>query len=281
MEKRERGQDEPFKVIPLTQYDADETNFDFIKSPLPRPPFRLLAIGSTMSGKTTMALNLIGDFLIHNGKSIFDKIFVFTPTALSDTKFQLFADSDALNDRTYITSDLNMEIISYLTNRPADDDQILVYIDDFASAKKELKEKVFQDLYFRGSHHANLSTIFCSQYYYAIPINIRTNASHIIVYPLSGAREHSLLKYELSNPTIHDEIFDEMLKQVHSEPHSFLYYEMASRKFHKNFDTNEFDVLSEGDKEADCSPNVPEEKKDDKDDKKEDKKEEKDEKDDA
>ena len=89
-----------------------------------------------------------------------------------------------------------------------------------------------------------------SQYYYSIPINIRTNASHLIVYPLSGAREHSLLKFELSNPTIHDEIFDEMLKQVHSEPHSFLYYELSNRKFHKNFDIEVFDAISEEEDKA-------------------------------
>ena len=34
-----------------------------------------------------------------------------------------------------------------------------------------------------------------------------------------------------------------MIKQVHSEAHSFLYYELANRKFHKNFDFKEFDVF--------------------------------------
>ena len=158
--KRERRKDDPFKIIPLAQYETDVSDFDFIREPLPRPPFRLLAIGSTMSGKTTTILNLISEFLIKDGKSIFDKIFVFTPTALSDPKYQLFSDSEALNDRTYLTNELNMEIINYLINRPPDNENILVYLDDFGSSKKEMKDKIFQDLYFRGSHHSRLSTIF-------------------------------------------------------------------------------------------------------------------------
>lgn len=268
--KRERSKDDPFKIIPLTQYETDVSDFDFIREPLPRPPFRLLAIGSTMSGKTTTILNLISEFLIKDGKSIFDKIFVFTPTALSDPKYALFSDFEALNDRTYLTNELNMEIINYLINRPPDNENILVYLDDFGSSKKEMKDKIFQDLYFRGSHHSRLSTIFASQYYYSIPINIRTNASHLIVYPLSGAREHSLLKFELSNPTIHDEIFDEMLKQVHSEPHSFLYYELSNRKFHKNFDIKVFDAISEEeDGEGVKSVPIEDKKEEDKEDKKE------------
>ena len=42
-----------------------------------------------------------------------------------------------------------MEIINYLINRPPDDENILVYLDDFGSSKKEMKDKIFQDLYFQ------------------------------------------------------------------------------------------------------------------------------------
>ena len=90
-------------------------------------------------------------------------------------------------------------------------------------------------LYTRG-RHSNITVIINSQYYYYVPTPIRANLSGIMIYRLMSNRELTLIKYELSTPKIHDEIFDEAYNEATKEEHSFLYINIAKQKFYQNFE---------------------------------------------
>ena len=58
-------------------------------------------------------------------------------------------------------------------------------------------------------------------------------------------RELSLIKYELSTPKIHDDLFDEVYDEATKEEHSFLYMNLAKQKFYQNF---EYELTTEEEK---------------------------------
>jgi Poxvirus A32 protein len=253
---RKRSPSHPYKVLPYECDNEGEKKFDFILDPIPKPPFRLLSVGSTLTGKTTSLINLVGEFLTYeDGTSIFDEnlhehepydengeftnefrqaIYIFTPNALKDKKLVIFNETFG-SDIVYLSNELDLQIIEGLINRPDDGRNILVFIDDFASATRDMKDKIFMDLYFRA-RHSGISTIFASQYFYNIPINVRAQASHYMIFPLKDNQEAILLKKTLQTPKVNGRLFDEMMKDCFSEQYNFLFFDAEHQRFYCNWD---------------------------------------------
>ena len=145
--------DEPNKIVLLgDESDVNDSHeFNFIPYPVPRPPCRLLLVtcrlllvGSCQCGKTNVALNLITRFWIYpnSDESIFDEIYIFTPTALSDPKLKVLAKHPDLVNKVYLSDKLETDLIDELLARKPDDFEngmmphTLVFVDDFAGDKK-------------------------------------------------------------------------------------------------------------------------------------------------
>ena len=243
------------KIVLLgDEEDASNPEFSFIQPPIPKPPCRLLLIGSSNCGKTNTVLNLLTRFWIYpksddgvHRQSIFDEIFIMTPTALSDPKLKILASHPDLRNKVYLTDKLEIELIDELLARnPADFEDgklpnTLVFIDDFTADKRNSMHPSIVNLFFRGRHE-NISVIINSQYYFNIPPNVRTNASGILVFRLKRNAELALIRNELSTPKIHDETFDEILHRAQEgENWNFLFIDMTTQKFYRNF-SKEYDV---------------------------------------
>jgi GTPase SAR1 family protein len=248
---------EELKVTALIDTKEDH-QFDFLPPPLPHIPARILAIGSSASGKTNLIMSLITKFWLYpNSESIFDEIYVLTPTARQDPIFKLFATNPNFNRKTFLTDILDLDLINELLNRNPDGRQICVFLDDFGATINQRKNdisKVIYDLYFRGRHNS-ISSVINSQYFFTIPAPVRTNATALFLFNLKRANELQLLRNELSTSKIKGELFDEVFEKAHKDRYDFLYINTQTGKFYRNFET-EF-VGVEDDK--------PEEKKEEKD----------------
>ena len=223
------------KVIPLVN-TVRSSEFEFLPKPLPRPsPCRILVIGSCASGKTNLIMNLITRFWLDNdGDSIFDEIYVFAPSILQDKSFSPLKDFE---DIVYANNSLDTELIREIISRE-DDVRKLVYIDDFANSP-QIQGEILHDLFFI-SRHSNTSVIFSSQYYYKVPIPIRCNASHLILFKPQSKKEMGLIRAELQTIDFPDKSFDEAYKMATKEKYSFLYIDRFTEgkpTFYINFDT--------------------------------------------
>jgi len=230
--------------LEIKPYILDEQvvdDFSYLDEPLPRPPFRMFVWGRVKSGKTTFSLRLITDLLCHpDGSSIFDKIYIFSPSALFDKTFRVLTKYDKFNvDNMFLTNILNKELIDKeIIGQPNEGKNILVLIDDFANSKKELQDSVMYDLFFR-SRHVNTSIIFTSQYFYQCPKQERQQMNYMVDFDQDD--NSYILKQELSNSRnkIEDmpEIFDRAFEgNIDKGEHNFLYVDRVYGKFYRNLD---------------------------------------------
>ena len=240
-----------FKIVPLVK-NTNSEKWKFLKAPLPHPPFRLMNYGSTGSGKTTAVLNLVLRFLVHprTRLNIFDHIFVFTPSLTQDVAFRALADENLVDPSIiYASNELNKDLIQWLVNGCPDhdtftdeldvrrDDNILILIDDFAGNKKKLADDILYDLFFR-SRHANISTIINTQHYSNIPIQIRNNCSHMMIFRHTNNHEAMIIKQEQETADLNDDDFEEVYSDCTDEKYSFMYIDKSSGtpKFYKRFE---------------------------------------------
>ena len=143
-------------------------------------------------------------------KSTFSHLF------LQDKSFSPLKDFD---DIVYANNALDTELIQEIISRE-DDARKLVYIDDFANSP-QIQGEILHDLFFR-SRHSNTSVIFSSQYYYKVPIPIRCNASHLILFKPPSKKEMALIRTELQTLDFPDKSFDEAYNLATKEKYSFL-----------------------------------------------------------
>ena len=248
------------KVVALA--GTEENDSSYIREPFPRLPAQVALIGCRRSGKTTLVANLLTKFWLKPSpfaggavSSPFDYVFVFSPTSSQDPLFKYLDEHPLFNSKSEDGEDIKRiafyqsfgdderKLLEGLLNRK-DNLSVCVFIDDFSTDKKIMTDPSIISLYTRG-RHTNITAIINSQYYYSVPTAIRANLSGVIIYRLMSNRELSLIKYELSTPKIHDDLFDEVYDEATKEEHSFLYINLAKQKFYQNF---EYELTTEEEK---------------------------------
>lgn len=223
------------KVIQLT-HQSINNRFNFIQPPIPKPIFRMLVIGPSGSGKTNNILNMICRFWIDPNKqeSIFSKIYVISQSLMTDDSFKVITEYID-NNKLFMTNQLSMDLINEIMNDEESKDK-LVYIDDYAAFKKQLKDESLLNLFFTGRHN-KISIILTSQQYQQIPTPLRVNATHIIVYePLNQSINYIRQENETMKHNGAD--FINMMQYACSEKYNFLLIDKSkgSPIFYKNYD---------------------------------------------
>jgi GTPase SAR1 family protein len=216
----------------------EKEQYTFIHPPIPKIGARILLIGASGTGKTNIFRNLITRYWIspETGESIFDIVLVFSPTIEQDSLYELMFSDSVLKDRMIPKQDIDTELLTKILNRKEDNLKICIFIDDFAYQKKVFEMDEIRALFFRG-RHAGLTVCASSQFFFSIDPAIRVNATHIFIFRLKRANEQTLLRLQLSTPKIHDEIFDECLKEAHEgSKYNFLLVDLVNQRFYKNFD---------------------------------------------
>ena len=232
---------------------------------LPNPPFRWLVIAPTSSGKTNVITQYLTEFATvdpdgKSGKSIFDRIMIFSPSARSDPHFRYIVQHSATADVTELYEEFDLDLIHETVSAPPDgsDSQTLIYVDDFAFDRKSFEAPEMKELFFRGRHN-RISCIVSSQSFFAIPANIRTQVSHYSIYRLGRESELIHMKRDLTNIDVNSEMIEYLIRDATKKRHEFLFIDCIGRRYFRNFD-QEYSIDGDNvDSEPEATPKEEEE----------------------
>lgn len=160
---------------------------------IPKHPFRAVIVGGSGAGKTNTCMNIIFE-----GKNM-EHIYLYAKN-LSEPLYKAligtYEKAGARTKQDLITySDDPAEII-----KPEDVDttkQNLVIFDDLITASKK-EHKNIEDMFVRGRKY-NISCVYISQSYHAIPKLIRLNCTHFILKNINSIKDFRLLIKDTGN----------------------------------------------------------------------------------
>jgi hypothetical protein len=159
---------------------------------LPVPPFRLIVVSPSSTGKSCMVSNLISSDNFPYKKYFGGNIFIFSPTfkmgsmtGMDNIKkeniFDTF-DVEVLNSIIAEQKDL-VELYGKKKSSP-----ILIILDDVVGELDAKKKEFLKKSYF-GLRHYNGSIILLSQQYKMVPKSARLNCSDSILFEVSNEQE--------------------------------------------------------------------------------------------
>lgn len=236
--------------IPLIKSEVDNDNFAYKPfDPLPKR-FSLYLCGSPASGKTSLWTSLL---LSHPTKrkpnlprywyKFFENISIISGSlaTLPIKKFGL--------PENQLHSKYSDELLQEIVDDIKQDENYnsLIVLDDVIRDLN--RSKILTSVILNRRHitqnpneenMASLSMIITSQKFNMLPLSLRCNMSHIIVFKTTNNAELKAIKDELMadlNPTEQDEI----LSLAWSEPYSFLFIDVFAPK-HKRY-YRKFDLI--------------------------------------
>ncbi|MBX2940286.1 MAG: hypothetical protein KF880_09450 [Ferruginibacter sp.] len=203
---------------------------------VPQWPFRALITGSSSLGKTNVVLNMILKQLV------WDKIYIYIKDETEDKYQFLLAFLESLQNQFNELNGGSDERIYEFSTNPDDvvkledldkEKQNLILFDDFVVDKNQ--EKV-EHIFIRGRKR-NASVIYQTQNLFAVPKNIRKNASHVLMFPTNN-REIKELAKTYATQISYDE-FVELFKEATNEPFNFFMIDEKAKelclRYRKNF----------------------------------------------
>ena len=217
----------------------DITNFDEITNKLnkskisklqnhellPIHPYRMLIIGGSGCGKTNILMNLIFKWLSYD-------MLVIISHSLYQPKYKIlceyadrFPQSIKCLDDVYEALDVNFNPKK----------QNLVVFDDIMTDSKSQPAII---KFFSQGRHNNISCIYLSQSFFAVPKNIRLNSTHYVLFELNPTECTEIHRRILSKLT--KQQFVKIFQEATKEQYSFLYIDTVNpnteMKIRKKFD---------------------------------------------
>ena len=213
---------------------------------LPSLPCRMALLGPSGSGKTILLQSLLTDLYTHRGRSVFSRIYIWSPSVLVDSAWEPVIkmckemgqddEKEQFLFQTYSPSDLD-KVISVQKDVVARCKamkmkkcyQICIVIDDFADRPDFTRqERLVWELFFRG-RHAKISTIISTQKWKAISPAIRSQATALMVFRLRSQMELDAFCEEVS-ALIDKKTVMRFYREATEEPYSFLYVRLEAKK---------------------------------------------------
>ena len=169
---------------------------------IPDHPYRILIVGGSGSGKTNSLFNLI------NHQLDIDKIYLYTKDPYEakyeflinkreDVGTKHFNDSKAFIEYSNDMDNIYKNIEEYNPNKKH---KILIIFDDMIAdmlSNKKLNP-VVTELFIRG-RKLNISFVFITKSYFAVPKNIRLNFTHYFIMKISNKRELQQIAFNHSS----------------------------------------------------------------------------------
>ena len=200
----------------------------YYKEHLLSHPFRIIVVGNSGSGKTTIALNIISKM-----KDTFDYIVLCCQNA--QEPLYLFLKSKVKDDQLTIC-----EGIQELPNMDSldEDCQYLFIFDDLCNESSKDHKKI-KDLFIRGRKLANgVSMMYLTQSYFAVPRLIRLNSTNVMLKKLSSMRDLNMILADFRLDVSKEEL-QKMYKQCTDQFENFFHIDVATNddtmRFRKNF----------------------------------------------
>ena len=144
-------------------------------------PYKILIIGSSRSGKTNSLSNLINqqpdiDKIYLYAKDPYESKYQFLINKRESIELKHFNGSKAFTEYSNNMNDIYKNIEDYNPNKKR---QILIVFDDAIAdmlSNKKLNP-IVTELFIRGTK-LNISLVFITQSYFAVPKDIRLNSTH-------------------------------------------------------------------------------------------------------
>jgi GTPase SAR1 family protein len=219
-----------------------------VKQPLykniPKCPFRMLLLGPSNCGKSSLISALITQYY----DKCFDRIYIWSPSINVDNTFihvkkyieknELKREDEEIYFEDYQPDDLirvvelqKLIIETQKARREKDLYSILIVIDDFANSPEFIrKNKLLHDLFTRGRHFC-ISTIISVQYYKCLSPIIRTNLSGLVVFRLRNVLDLENFTEEVAG-ILDKKTLIKIYNLATEEKYNFLYINIMGS--HKN-----------------------------------------------
>ena len=161
-------------------------------------------------------------------KKVYDKIFVFMPSAsqasMKDNLFGQLPEEQRFEELTEETMDMaecQFEKINCVII-----DDMTVHLKD-KDVQKRLREWSF------NRRHLGLSIFILSQSWNAVPLSIRKVINNAFIFKV-GKKEMELIFKEMVES--HESKVGDILKLVYDKPHQFLFINFSAQRFYKGWD---------------------------------------------
>ena len=167
--------------LQMPSFNCDNELGD-IPKPLPCYNFNMAFIGKPKSGKTSLAISL----LTNKKPKIYNKVFdhvilVAPPNSIASLKKNPF------ENLVHKYPELNYDTLETILDLCKDkysiqDEQTLIFMDDVASSLKSTSiQSMFNEAVFNRRHY-RMSIMLLSQNLVSIPLNVRKNLTHIVLF---------------------------------------------------------------------------------------------------
>ena len=230
----------PMKVL-VEDKNKDISHRDYAPNGvLLKPPFNLIAYGSSQTGKSNCIMNIIlrtgknGSFYgeDHKGK-VFHDIIVISSTMASDDCVQpLLEIATSVYDK--YDDSIIKEIVSLQRERAERDEhkRVLILMDDIITMCKP-NDYIFRAM--TNARHDNISIMICIQNVRGtLPPVARANAHQVIAFRLHSEKERKKLFEELSYLDTEKEV-QNMYNHCTREPYNFMTINAKDLQVYHNF----------------------------------------------
>jgi hypothetical protein len=221
----------PLTILPIKKQHKKK-EFD-IKEPLPEPPFTIVMIAPTKSGKSVCIVNLIKNAMFYKG--VFEEIYFISPTVNFDETLKSIAKDEKI---IKIHEEEELEKIDHIlaeivkTQRDTKEEErkhILIVLDDMIDYFKNSSKLNNLSAYNR---HYKISCILTSQKYTALPNRLRCNATAYLIFHVHNKKDLDDINHEIGSN------YPDFLKYYQTatdQPYHFLYIDNRTMSLHKNF----------------------------------------------
>ena len=228
-------------------WDAPRGRFEH----LPTPPPRWICVGPSGSGKGVALQNIC----INHYRGAFERIYVFSPTALTDTstwgpvKKYLEKKSIDLKKEPAFFEDFDLAAMQGIIDRHKKIVQtqkdrgerrlfsVLVVIDDFADDQRVMRHgkngQMLSQLFLKGRHWG-LSTILSVQKLTLVSTPCRVNATGLLAFKVRNQKEYEAIESE-SSALIDRATFKSVWEAATHEPYSFLFIRLNAKSLDETF----------------------------------------------
>ena len=187
-------------------------------------PYRILIIGGSGSAKSNALLNLINhepdiDKIYLYAKDPYEAKYQFLINKRESTGSKYLNDSKAFIEYSNNMDDIYKNIEEYDPNKKR---KILIVFDDMIAdmlSNKKLNPIVTE--IFILHRKPNISLVFITQSYFALPKSIRLNSTHYFVMKIPNKRELQQIAFNHSSD-IDFQDFMNLYKKCTAKPYSFL-----------------------------------------------------------